>query len=77
SLVALKSGEVGVVGSITPGKAHLPLVYLCRDAKGVSCAPPQEIDFALEPEGGRSIHDIRDPRREGIDVESILRQVAA
>lgn len=77
SLVALKSGEVGVVGSITPGKAHLPIVYLCRDAKGVACAPPQELDLAQEPEGGRSIHDIRDPRREGIDVESILRQVAA
>ena len=77
SLVALKSGEVGVVGSITPGKAHLPILYLCRDAKGVSCAPPLELDLAQEPEGGRSIHDIRDPRREGIDVESILRQVAA
>lgn len=77
SLVALKSGEVGVVGSITPGKAHLPIVYLCRDAKGVSCAPLQELDLALEPEGGRSIHDIRDPRREGIDVESVLRQAAA
>ncbi|MDO9119827.1 MAG: DUF3391 domain-containing protein [Nitrospira sp.] len=77
SLVALKSGEVGVVGSITPGKAHLPILYLCRDARGVSCAPPQELDLAQEPEGGRSIHDIRDPRREGIDVEDILRQVAA
>jgi hypothetical protein len=77
SLVALKSGEVGVVGSITPGKAHLPILYLCRDAKGVSCVPPRELDLAQEPEGGRSIHDIRDPRREGIDVEAILRQVAA
>ncbi len=77
SLVALKSGEVGVVGAITPGKAHLPIVYLCRDARGMSCAPPLELDLAQEPEGGRSIHDIRDPRREGIDVESILRQVAA
>ncbi len=77
SLVALKSGEVGVVASITPGKAHLPILYLCRDARGVSWAPPQELDLAQEPEGGRSIHDIRDPRREGIDVEDILRQVAA
>ncbi|SPP65384.1 HD-GYP domain-containing protein [Nitrospira lenta] len=77
SLVALKTGEVGIVGSITPGKAHLPILYLCRDAKGASCVPPQELDLAQEPEGGRSIHDIRDPQREGIDVESILRQVAA
>lgn len=77
SLVALKSGEVGVVGSITPGKAHLPVLYLCRDARGLSCVPPEELDLAQEPEGGRSIHDIRDPLREGIDVEAILRQVAA
>lgn len=77
SVVALNSGEVGVVGAITPGKAHLPILYLCRDQRGVSCAPPQELDLAQEPDGGRYIHDIRDPRREGIDVESVLRQVAA
>ncbi len=77
SVVSLNSGEVGVVGAITPGKAHLPILYLCRDQRGVSCAPPQEVDLAQEPDGGRCIHDIRDPRREGIDVESILRQVAA
>ena len=77
SVVALKSGEVGVVGAITPGKAHLPILYLCRDQRGVTCAPPQEVDLSQEPDGGRCIHDIRDPRREGIDVESILRQVAA
>lgn len=77
SVVALNSGEVGVVGAITPGKAHLPLLYLCRDQRGASCTPPQELDLAQEPDGGRCIHDIRDPRREGIDVESILRQVAA
>jgi len=77
SLVVLKSGEIGVVGSITPGKAHLPIVYLCRDAKGGSYVPPLELDLGQEPDGGRSIHDIRDSRQEGIDVESILRQVAA
>lgn len=77
SVVALKTGEVGVVGAITPGKAHLPILYLCRDERGRSCTPPRELDLAHEPEGGRSIHDIRDPRREGIDVETVLRQVAA
>jgi len=35
------------------------------------------LDLAQEPEGGRSLHDIRDPRREGIDVEATLMQVAA
>lgn len=77
SLVALSTGELGVVGSITPGKAHLPVLYLCRDARGQSCAPVTELDLAGEPEEGRTIHDIRDPRVEGIDVECILRQVAA
>ena len=77
SVVALNSGEVGVVGAITPGKAHLPVLYLCRDQRGVSRTPPEQLDLAHEPDGGRCIHDIRDPRREGIDVESILRQVAA
>lgn len=77
SLVALTSGELGVVGSITPGKAHLPILYLCRDTHGQSCAPARELDLAGEPEGGRTIQDIRDPRIEGVDVESILRQVAA
>jgi HD-GYP domain-containing protein (c-di-GMP phosphodiesterase class II) len=77
SLVALSTGELGVVGSITPGKAHLPVLYLCRDARGQSCAPVMELDLAGETEGGRTIHDIRDPRVEGIDVECILRQVAA
>lgn len=77
SLVALSTGELGVVGCITPGKAHLPVLYLCRDASGQSCAPVMELDLAGEPEEGRTIHDIRDPRIEGIDVEYILRQVAA
>lgn len=69
--------ELGVVGSITPGKAHLPVLYLCRDVRGQSCVPVMELDLTGEPEGGRTIHDIRDPRVEGIDVECILRQVAA
>ncbi|MEQ1793188.1 MAG: DUF3391 domain-containing protein [Nitrospira sp.] len=77
SLVALNSGEVGVVGSITPGKAHLPTLYLCRDDQGSLCTPAMELDLAREPEGGRVIHNILDPRVEGIDVESILREVAA
>jgi Domain of unknown function (DUF3391) len=68
---------LGVVGSITPGNAHLPVLYLCSDVRGQSCAPVKELDSAGEPEGGRTIHDIRDPRFEGVDVEHILRQVAA
>ena len=62
SLVALNSGELGVVGAITPGKAHLPMLYLCRDHRGQAYRPVPELDLAGEPEGGRSIHDIRDPQ---------------
>jgi HD-GYP domain-containing protein (c-di-GMP phosphodiesterase class II) len=77
SLVALSSGELAVVGAITPGKAHLPLLYICRDQLGNRCLPPTPLDLIHEPEGGRTIRDVRDAVREGLDVETILRQVAA
>lgn len=77
SVVALNSGELGVVGAITPGKAHLPLLYLCRDPEGRSCIPPVPLDLVNESDGGRSIHDVRDAAREGVDIEAVLRQVAA
>lgn len=77
SVVALNSGELGVVGAFTPGKAHLPLLYLCRDREGRSCIPPVPLDLVNEPDGGRSIHDVRDAAREGVDIEDVLRQVAA
>ena len=77
SLVGLSSGELAIVGAITPGKAHLPLLYICRDRFGNRCAPPTPLDLIHEPEGGRTIRDVRDAVREGLDVETILRQVAA
>jgi HD-GYP domain-containing protein (c-di-GMP phosphodiesterase class II) len=77
SLVGLSSGELAVVGAITPGKAHLPLLYICRDQYGNRCLPPTPVDLIHEPEGGRTIRDVRDAVREGLDVEAILRQVAA
>jgi hypothetical protein len=77
SLVGLSSGELAVVGAITPGKAHLPLLYICRDRYGNRCLPPTPLDLIHEPEGGRAIRDVRDAVREGLDVETILRQVAA
>lgn len=77
SLVGLSSGELAVVGAITPGKAHLPLLYICRDQYGNRCLPPTPLDLIHEPEGGRAIRDVRDAVREGLDVETILRQVAA
>lgn len=77
SVVVLNTGEWGVVGAITPGKAHVPTVYLFRDSNGRSCMPPVEVDLSREREGGRAIQDVRDPRREHVDIELILRQVAA
>jgi HD domain len=77
SLVGLSSGELAVVGAITPGKAHLPLLYICRDQHGNRCLPPTPLDLIHEPEGGRTIRGVRDAVREGLDVETILRQVAA
>ncbi len=77
SVVALSSGELAVVGAIAPGKAHLPLLYICRDQSGTTCVPPVPLDLVHEPEGGRTIRDVRNAVREGLDVEAVLRQVAA
>jgi HD-GYP domain-containing protein (c-di-GMP phosphodiesterase class II) len=77
SVVALSSGELAVVGAITPGKAHLPLLYICRNQSGETCSPPVSLDLVHEPEGGRTICDVRNADREGVDVETVLRQVAA
>lgn len=77
SVVALNSGELAVVGAITPGKAHLPLLYICRDQSGKTCVPPVPLDLIHEPGGGRAIHGVRDAAREGLDIEAIFRQVAA
>ncbi|TKB73311.1 MAG: DUF3391 domain-containing protein [Nitrospira sp.] len=77
SVVALSSGELAVVGAIAPGKAHLPLLYICRDQSGKTCFPPVPLDLVHEPEGGRTIRDVRSAVREGLDVEAVLRQVAA
>ena len=77
SLVALSSGELAVVGAITPGKVHLPFLYICRDQSGKACLPPVPLDLVHEPEGGRTIRDVRSAVREGLDVEAVLRQVAA
>ena len=77
SVVALSSGELAVVGAITPGKVHLPLLYICRDQSGNTCLPPVPLDLIHEPEGGRTIRDVRNAVREGLDVEAVLRQVAA
>ena len=77
SVVSLSSGEIAVVGAITPGKVHLPLLYVCRDRSGKTCLPPVPLNLIHEPEGGRTIHDVRNADREGLDVEAVLRQVAA
>ena len=77
SVVALNSGELAVVGAITPGKVHLPLLYICRDQSGKTCVPPVPLDLIHEPEGGRTIRDVRNAVKEGLDVEAVLRQVAA
>ncbi|THJ25422.1 MAG: DUF3391 domain-containing protein [Nitrospira sp. CG24E] len=77
SVVGLSSGELAVIGAITPGKSHLPLLYICKDQSGNTCLPPVSLDLIHEPEGGRTIRDVRNAGREGLDVEAILRQAAA
>lgn len=77
SIVSLSTGELGVVAAITPGKAHLPLLYICRDLHRRPCVPPTPVDLIQEPEGGRRIKEVQDPLQVGIDIEQVLKQVAA
>ena len=76
-VVSLSSRELAVVGAITPGKVHLPRLYICRDQSGKTCLPAIPVDLIHESEGGRTIRDVRNAVREGLDVEAVLRQVAA
>jgi HD-GYP domain-containing protein (c-di-GMP phosphodiesterase class II) len=77
SVVSLTSDEVGVVAAITPGKAHLPYLYLCRDKFQRPCIPPKPLDLAQEPEGSRRVKELLDPRRCGVNIEQVLEQAAA
>ena len=63
SVVALSSGELAVVGAIPPGKIHLPLLYICRDQLGNRCFPPVPLDLSHEPEGGKTIREVRKDRK--------------
>ncbi|MFN3682194.1 MAG: hypothetical protein ACK4VP_09160, partial [Nitrospira sp.] len=77
SVVALTSDEVGIVAAITAGKAHLPYLYLCQDKFQRPCIPPIPLDLTQEPEDGRHVKAVLDPRRCGIDIETVLEQAAA
>lgn len=77
SVVSLNTGELGVVAAITPGKAHLPYLYICRDELRRPCVPPKPLDLTQEPEGERRVKEVHDPRQCGINIEQVLKQVAA
>ncbi|MCP9439949.1 MAG: DUF3391 domain-containing protein [Nitrospira sp.] len=77
SLVSLTSGEVGLVAAVTPGKAHLPYLYLCRDKFQRPYVPPKPLDLTQEPENGRRVKAVLDPRQCDIDIELVLKQAAA
>lgn len=77
SVVSLDNGELGIVAAITPGKAHLPFLYICRDEQNRVCQPPRPLDLTQEPDGGRRVKEIQDPRQCGVNIEHVLKQVAA
>lgn len=77
SVVSLTSDEMGVVAAITPGKAHLPYLYICRDKFQRPCIPPKPLDLTQEPEGSRRVKELLDPRRCGVNIEQVLEQAAA
>jgi putative nucleotidyltransferase with HDIG domain len=74
SLVALNTGDRGIVVNVTPGKLHLPVVLLVRDAAGNPYSPPIPLDLAVQsgPGEAKSIATVLDAEKEGIKVEDYL-----
>lgn len=78
SVVALDSGDRGIVTGITPGKLHQPVVLLVKDAEGRPYTPPVRVDLSAEKDGSsrRSIVSLLDAEREDIRVEEYLQASA-
>ncbi len=75
SLVALNTGDRGIVINITPGKLHLPVVLLIQDSAGNPYVPPIPLDLAAQsgPGEARSIATVLDAEQEGIKIEDYLK----
>ena len=76
SLVALNTGEHGIVTAISPGKLHQPLLALFRGPNGELYSPPLVVDLAQQPSGApvRSIQSTLEAEQEGINLDGILSQ---
>jgi putative nucleotidyltransferase with HDIG domain len=72
SLVALDTGEHGLVTAITPGKLHQPVLALFHGPKGETYSPPHILDLSEHDEC--SIVGTLDIQAEGINLEAILAQ---
>jgi HD-GYP domain-containing protein (c-di-GMP phosphodiesterase class II) len=74
SLVQLNTGDRGIVVSVTPGKLHLPVILLIRDAAGNPYNPAIPLDLSAQSGPGepKSIATVLDADREGIKVEHYL-----
>lgn len=74
SLVALNTGDRGIVINVTPGKLHLPVVLLIRDSAGNPYTPPIPLDLATQSGSGepKSIATVLEAEKEGIKVEEYL-----
>ncbi len=72
--MALNSGDRGIVVNVTPGKLHLPVVLLIRDAAGNPYAPPIPLDLAAQsgPGDARAIATVLDAEQEGVKIEEYL-----
>lgn len=77
SLVALNTGERGIVTQISPGQLHEPVVTLIWDAQGKRYSTPTCLDLAQQPPGEppRSIVDVLNEEKEGVRVEELLAHV--
>ena len=74
SLVALNTGDRGIVVNVHPGKLHAPIVLLIHDQEGQPYAPPIPLDLAAQ-EGSaepKSIETVLNAEKEGVRVEDYL-----
>jgi putative nucleotidyltransferase with HDIG domain len=74
SLVALNTGDHGIVISVTPGKLHLPVVLLIKDREGQPYSPPIPLDLATQDENRepKFVETMLNAEQEGIRVENYL-----
>ena len=73
SLVALSTGERGIVVEVIPHQAHRPVVLLIMNQQGRRLSCPRLLNLA--DQSAVTIHDVLDGEKEGVRVEDLLKDL--